>query len=438
MRDHSHHIEMSRGEAVSAMLERWDWKAASRDCVDIVPIAQSYGRVLAEDVRSRIEAPNALTCCMDSIAVHYDDFANGMPDTSAWVRGVDWQFANTGIAMPEGFDAAIVIEHVTVSPDEQHVEIDAAPSARFAGTRPAGSNLHEGDLLGKAGEVITPDVAARLSSGNYCAVPVVARPRVAFIPTGNELVRPGGFIERGKTLETNSVVVRGKIEAWGGIPQIFDIVPDKPGLIESAVREGVRTADIVVVNAGSSKGSEDWSCEKLEEMGEIICHETNHGPGHHSWYAVVDGKPVVGISGPSGGASFTLNFYLRPLMRAWLGLEPEVPRLPARLAAPFPTKKGHAGTGESGKKATAGVGGSDAKPALSGETRPSVVRDGQVFYGIKFLTVALSADGVLEATPIPGRPGSPETQHANAYYMLPSGPGIETPQVGDIIEVELR
>lgn len=426
MRDHSHHIEMSREQAVSSMLARWDVKAAAAGRADMVPLGEAYGRVLAEDVRSRIEAPNALTCCMDSIAVHFDDFVDGMPDTSAWIRGVDWQFANTGIAMPEGFDAAIVIEHVTVSADEQHVEVSAAPSKRFAGTRPAGSNLQEGDILAQAGDVVTPDVAARIASGNFCSVAVVAKPKVAFIPTGNELVRPGGFIERGKNLETNSAVVRGKIEAWGGIPQIFDIVPDNPQLIEDAVRRAVRMADIVVVNAGSSKGSDDWSCEKLEEMGDIICHETNHGPGHHSWYAIVDGKPIVGISGPSGGASFTLNFYLRPLMRAFLGLEPEVPKLAARLTEPFPVKKGPANKGEA------------AKLAVRGEQRPSVVAEGATFYGIKFVVAALSSDGVLEATPVPGHPGSAGTLHANAYYMMPSGPGIEPPKAGDVIEIELR
>lgn len=64
----------------------------------------------------------------------------------------------------------------------------------------------------------------------------------------------------------------------------------------------------------------------MEEMGHMICHQTNHGPGHHSSYAVVDNVPIVGISGPSGGASFTLDFYLRPLMRKYLGLNPIVPK----------------------------------------------------------------------------------------------------------------
>lgn len=422
MRDHSHHIQLSREEAVAAILEAWDWKAASENRDETVSISEAIGRVLARDVASTVEVPNALTCCMDSIAVHFDDFADGIPDTSAWVRGVDWQFANTGIAMPEGYDAAIAIEHVTVSADEQHVEIDAAPSERFAGTRPAGGNLHVGDALAAAGDVVTPDVAARVAGGNHCSVIVRDRPKVAFIPTGNELVRPGGFIEKGKNLETNSVVARGKIEAWGGSALIFDIVPDKPELIEAAVREAVRTADIVVLNAGSSKGSDDWSCEQLEEMGTVLCHETNHGPGHHSWYAVVDGKPIVGISGPSGGASVTMNFYLRPLIRAFLGLEPEVPRLPARLAKAFPVRPKP-----------------KQKPgANEGEKRPSVVAEGARFFGIKMVSVALGADGVLEATPVEGRPGSKEALAANAYYMMPAGPGIEPPAVGDVIMVELR
>lgn len=405
------------------MLERWDWRRASEGKSEVVPIPQAYGRVLAADVFSRVDMPNALTCCMDSIAVHWSEFESGeMPDTSTWTRGVDWQFANTGVAMPEGFDAAIVIEHVTVSPDEQHVQISAAPSRRFAGTKPVGDNLREGEKLASAGDVVTPDVAARIASGNHCSVEVVCKPRVAFIPTGNELVCAGGSIEKGRNLETNSIVVRGKIEAWGGIPLVFDIVPDIPERIEEAVRRAVEMADIVVLNAGSSKGSDDWSVEELEKMGEVLCHETNHGPGHHSSYAIVAEKPIVGISGPAGGASFTLNFYLRPLIRAYLGLEPEIPRIPARLAAPFPAKKP--------------AGGAPARAV--GETRPDIVSPEATFYGIKFVMLELGADGVLQATPLPGRPGAKETLSANAYYMMPSGPGITPPEVGDVIEVELR
>lgn len=424
MRDHSHHIEISREEAVSRMLERWDWNAAHEGRVEVVALEESFGRVLAEDVYSKIEAPNTLTCCMDSIAVHWDDFEGGMPDTSEWVRGVDWEFANTGIAMPEGFDTAIVIEHVQVSDDAMRVSLDAAPSKRFAGTRPAGSKMAKGDKLACAGEIVTADVAARIASGNNCSVSVVSKPLVAFIPTGNELVRPGGEIALGKNVETNSFLTRGKIEAWGGVPMVFDIVPDVPEMIEEAVAKAVSIADIVVLNAGSSKGSDDWSVEQLEKMGEVICHQTNHGPGHHSSCSIVAGTPVVGISGPAGGASFTLNFYLLPLMRAFLGLDPEPLRLPARLTADIPGKK-------PGSHRPAGS-------AMPGEQRPSVVSEGGVFYGVKYLDITLSEDGVLEATPYGGKPGSPETLGANAFCMVGMGPGMEAPKAGDIVLVELR
>lgn len=432
MRDHSNHIELSREEAVAAMLERCAFpKMPGAPTEELVPVAESFGRILSRDVAAQVNKPNALQCCMDSIAVHWDAFeglAEGqLPDTSAWVRGVDWEFANTGVVMPEGFDTAIVIEHVRVSDDEQRVSIDAAPSARFAGTRAPGSQMRRGDMLARAGEKVTPDVAARLASGNVTAVPVRVKPKVAFIPTGNELVAPGGPIEAGRNIETNSLLVRGKVEKWGGIPLLFDIVPDDPQLIKDAIRRACAMADIVVLNAGSSKGSEDWSCEQMEELGQVICHETNHGPGHHSSYALVDGTPVVGISGPPAGASFTLNFYLRPLMRKFLGLSPEPERIPVRLAAPFPAKGGH-----SAKPQAA------ALAKVAGEVRPSVVAPGAPFFSIKFLTVKAQPDGTLSGTPLPGRPGSPEAEAANAYYMMPSGPGTQPPAPGDVIWVELR
>ena len=445
MRDHSRHIELSRQQAVEGILELCDF-GAIEDRVELVSLAEAQGRVLARDVLAQTETPNVLTCCMDSIAVRWEDFENGDPDTSTWVRGVNWQFANTGIAMPAGFDTAIVIEHVAVSEDQQHVSIDAAPSKRFAGTRPAGSTQKVGDVLAAAGTVVTPDVMAQIAGGNVTSVPVVRKPRVAFIPTGNELIAPGGIVPAGRNLETNSILARGKIEQWGGQPMIFDIVPDIPERIEAAVLDACALADIVVLNAGSSKGSDDWSCEQLEALGRVVCHETNHGPGHHSSYAYVNGTPVVGISGPSGGASFTMNFYLRPLMRTWLGFPAEPARIVARLTEAFPGKgskndavkpladetAAHAAGAEAHKREKAQTLRAD------GEVRPSVVNPDATFYGIKFVMLSQGADGMLQATPVKGHAGSRETWHANAYYMMPSGPGIKPPVAGDLIEVELR
>lgn len=431
MRDHSHHIEVSREEAVAIMLRETGFADPDRTLqTELVPLTQSYGRVLAESTVALSDVPSCLTCCMDSIAVKWSAFehlpAGQLPSTEDWVRGVDWEFANTGIAMPDGFDTAIVIEHVTVSADQQHVQIDAAPTARYAGTRPAGEKLQRGtSVTATTGTLITPDVAANIGAGNQSKVLVARKPRVAFIPTGNELVAPGvpysegkPFAALGKNFETNSLVVQGKIEAWGGTFVGFDVVPDEPALINAAIHRACALADIVVLNAGSSKGSDDWSVEQMEELGTVFYHETNHGPGHHSSFAMVDQTPVVGISGPAGGASFTLDFYLRPLMRAFLGLPTEGRFVSARLTAPFPVKK-HGG------------------PATDGSKRPSIVAPNKTFYGVKPVLVQLDENGQLTATPVKGRPGSSEAADANALFMLTNDPA-QQPQAGDVIRVELR
>lgn len=438
MRNHAEHIELSRDEAVQGMLELLP-DSFGRDRYELVSMSDSYDRVLAEDVRYKTDVPNTLTCCMDSIAVHWDDFADLdeglLPNTEKWTRGIDWEFANTGVAMPEGFDTAIVIEHVEVSEDEQHISIDAAPSARFAGTKAPGSTARAGQIAAKRGCIITPDVAACIASAGASCVAAVAKPRVAFIPTGDELIPPSipfsrrapqKFAGHGKVYESNSAVARGKVESWGGEFASLDIVPDDRDAIRAAILRACEGADIVILNAGSSKGSDDWSLEVLEELGQVVCHQTNHGPGHHSSYAIVNGIPIVGISGPSGGASFTLNFYLLPLMKRFLGLDPAPVKLPARLAAPFPA-------GRMQKLA------STPSEQLPGEQRPAeATRPQDVFYSIKFLTLSVGDDGTLIATPVPGHPGSAKTQHANAYCMLPAGINCAPPEPGEVILAELR
>ena len=421
MRDHSQHIELPRATAVATMLEHCSFAPGSEE----VPVADAFGRTLASDVRALVTLPNCLTCSMDSVALHWDDFANlepgAVPNTSSWTRGVEWQFANTGVGMPEGFDTAIAIENAEVSTDNQQlVRILAAPSKQYAGTQAAGSRMHEGDLVAPAGTVVTPAVAAAIAGAGHTSVPVITKPRVAFIPTGNELVNPGTAVPRGKNIESNSLVIRGKVAAWDGVCTVWPIVPDDPRAIEATLREACATCDIVVLNAGSSKGSDDWAMELLEEMGTVLNHETDHGPGHHSSYAVVDGTPIVGISGPALGAAFTTDFYLKPLIERWYGRSPEPVRVRARLAAPF-------SAGGPGVKKPAG-----SKPG--GEDRPAFERT-TPFYGIQFLTLTQGSDGVLEATPLPGRPSLTVFDTCDAYYPLDRS---HMPQVGDLIEVELR
>ena len=422
MRDHSNHIEVTREEAIQLLLSACQFKP---EC-ETVPTTDAVGRVLGADAVAQLDMPNCLTCRMDSVAVHFDDFENGMPDTSNWVRGKDWEFANTGVGMPEGFDTAITVEHVTFSDNDTKVIFDTIPAARFSGTTQPGSKMHKGDLLVPAGTVITPLLAAHILSGNNTEVSVVKKPRVTFIPTGNELVAAtgkdinGGQIPRGKNIETNSIMICAKIREWGGEPLCPGIIKDDPAEIEHTLKEAAAVSDIIVLNAGTSKGHDDWSIEVVEKIGRVLYHQTTHGPGHHSWCGLIGNVPVIGISGPPGGASFTSDFYLHPAVMKYLGQETLLPRLKVRLGGDLPAKK----FAPAGAKVAA-----DATPPKQG-----------VFYSVKILKLELADDGVLEALPFEARhwPAPAEAEAGAAYYLMQSGYGIDPPKKGDWIEVELR
>ena len=418
MRDHSKHIQVDKEKAVEIILQNSHFEPLS----EAVPVAEAIGRVLAEDVHAQWDSPNCLTCRMDSVAVHWDDFKNGMPDTSDWARGVQWEFANTGVAMPEGFDTTIVVEHVFLSEDNSRIAFDAMPSGRYAGTSEKGSKMKKGDLLVKKGTPVTPLLAAFIVSGNNTFVKVIKKPRVAFIPTGSELVHAGNEIPVGRNIESNSFMIADKIKQWGGEPIVLDIVPDEKEALKNALKEAARAADIVVLNAGSSKGNDDWGIEMLEEIGTVFYHQTSHGPGHHSSFGVIGTTPVIGISGPPGGAAFTTDYYLYPAMMKYLGRKPQLSRLKVRLVQDL--KKG-------GMKKNP-----HAESCIKGEERP---KEKGRFYTIRQMKLLQSDDGVIEARPLENaHPDPVEAENADAYYVMPSFDAEDPPQKGDMIEVELR
>ncbi|MGN0037808.1 MAG: molybdopterin molybdotransferase MoeA [Coriobacteriales bacterium] len=414
MRDHSKHIVLTTEEAVRRALE------ASRalPVAEMVPVEQALGRVLAEDVHSKVTAPSLLSSRMDAVALHWEDVKDGIPsDAGSWERGVQWDFANTGCPLPEGFDTALRIEEVEISfaaDGSEQIAFKSAPKEQGEGTSAVGSRLVPGQLLAQKGNVLTPLLLAAVVSGGNTEVPVAVKPKVGFIPTGNELTAPSTEPPLGKTIDTNSTLISSQIREWGGEPVVHEIIPDDYELIKRTILEMCAVCDIVVINAGSSKGSDDWTMEILDEIGQVINHETNHAPSKHSAYAVVADTVVVGISGPAGGAAFTSEFYLKPLICRALGLEPYPPAVPARLAAPFPAgRKPGMGPKSGSKKAVP-----------------------EKFYFIRHMATRIAEDGVLEVEPV--EMGCPlEQNRAGAYYSLDRD-AQEAPAVGSMIQVHLR
>lgn len=319
------HIALPKAEAIAGLMSRCRLSPS----VEKIPLTQALGRVAAEDMLSLNTLPNHLTSRMDGIAVHFRDFADGMPDTSDWKEGNQYVFCNTGISIAGDYDTAIRIEEVDF--DEQgHLVLSYAPKEMGEMTRGIGSTVKQGDLLAARGDIITPLLMGELSMGGYREIPVVSRPVVAFIPTGSELVAPTDQVPEGKNVDSNSMMMYGKILQWGAEPLIYPILPDDPDRIISTLRDALEKADIVIINGGSSKGSDDFTVQALNAVGTVLSHMILSGPGAHTSCCVAhDGKPIVGIPGPAVGAESVADWFVKPLVDRYFGRPTAIPKIKA-------------------------------------------------------------------------------------------------------------
>ncbi len=411
MRDHSKHVQFTREECIAKLVETSDFSPKT----ETVGLHDALGRVTACDCASKMDVPNTLCARLDGIAVRYADFADGMPDTSSWQLGREFDWANTGTAMPKGFDTEIAIEQVEVGEGER-ISLKEAPREKGQLTKPAGSDFAQGDMVVEARTRLTPARIAALATCGYTEVEVLARPRVVFIPTGDELVAMGTPLEEGKTYETNGILLEGKLRLWGAEPVIYPCLPDDWDEIKAALLRAAGEADIVCINAGSSKGSKDFTMEILEEIGTVYCHETNHGPGHHTSASSIDGVPVLGLSGPPAGCEITADWYLKPLVDRFLfGRVLGFSKVKARMAEDMPRPgKPHG---------MANKGGKGPSPD---------------FFTIKPVHVEFTGEEyVLESVAGGKHLSLAQADLANAY-LEKSRAELAEIDAGDMVEVELR
>jgi putative molybdopterin biosynthesis protein len=193
-------------------------------------------------------------------------------------------------------------------------------------------------MIVPAGHRLRPaDLGALLAAG-VLEVPVVRKPRVAIIPTGTELAPPTGNPQPGQIIEFNSRVIAGLIEEWGGSPEIRAIIPDDFILVREAIARAAESADLVIINAGSSVGSEDFTAAAIGEVGEALVHGVAIKPGKPVILGLVAGRPVIGLPGYPVSTFLTCHLFVKPLVFRRLGLpapEPDTVRalLTRRLAS---------------------------------------------------------------------------------------------------------
>jgi putative molybdopterin biosynthesis protein len=316
---------------------------ALRTAEERVHVTSCLRRVTSRPVVAVRSVPHYHGAAMDGYAVCASD-TYGAGDTEP-VRlqvGEKARAVDTGDALPEGADAVIMIENVEMV-SGSHIEIRSA-AFPWQHVRKVGEDIVSGELLLPQQHILRPaDVGSLLAAG-ILTVSVFAKPEVFIQPTGSEIIPADRAAEAkpGEIVEFNGAILAGMVEECGGAPALQGIVPDLFESIKEALRKGVESsADIILINAGSSAGSEDFTKAVIEELGEVMVHGVAMMPGKPVILGMVDGKPVVGIPGYPVSAIMAFEQFVRPLIYSLQGVAaPAFPSASATLGRKLPSKLG--------------------------------------------------------------------------------------------------
>lgn len=288
---------------------------------EIVPVKEGLGRVTAHAVYATICAPHYHASAMDGIAVVAADTFGATETTPVRLSPGQYTVVDTGDPLPEGRDAVVMIEDVVFEQDDS-VRLYAA-AAPWQHIRQIGEDICAGEMILPSRTEITPAAMGAMLAGGVLEVPVYRRAVVGIIPTGDEIVPPTDHPEPGKILEFNSTIFSAMLQQWGAEARVYPIVPDRLEAIREITARAAAECDIVLLNAGSSAGREDYSCQVVEELGEVLFHGIAIKPGKPAILGRVGKTPVLGIPGYPVSGIIVLEELLQPLLRLMSGKEEE-------------------------------------------------------------------------------------------------------------------
>ena len=348
-----HDIPLPEAQArlKQALLDADIWRVLG---MENIPLDENaLGRVTAEPVWARISSPHYHASAMDGFAIRAVSTHGALPSKPVTLRvGPEAEYVDTGDPLPDWANAVIPIENVESLEEDGRLtaEIRNADAIRIRASvtpwshvRPLGEDIVATQLVLPAGHVLKAVDLGAIAASGHQEIRVARKPKVAILPTGTELVPIGSALKAGDILEYNSLVIAAQIQSMGGESTRYPITRDDLDLICEKVQEAAQTHDLVLLNAGSSAGKEDFSSRVVEKLGTLLVHGVAVRPGHPVILGLLNPKssienqkssliPIIGVPGYPVSAALTIDIFVEPLLAQWLGRKPsELPTEKATL-----------------------------------------------------------------------------------------------------------
>jgi len=317
-----------------------------------VSLRQAYRRVLAADVVAPEDLPEFDKSTVDGYAVRAADRPGSLQVIGEVEMGRPPEFAirlgeaariPTGGMLPEGADAVIMLEDTRLR-DERTVEATRGTVQGENVIRRA-EDVSRGAVVLHQGTRLRPQDVGLLAGIGVVEVEVFLQPRVAVLATGDEIIPPDRRPAPGQVRDINTYTISALVQQEGGVPQIYEIIPDDRERLLGTLQAARATSDLVLVSGGSSVGEKDavgWAINAMGKPG-IIVHGVNIKPGKPTILGVVDGTPVIGLPGHPVSGMVIFDVFVRDVLRAQTGRTP--PRdlgriVQARMARRVPAAGG--------------------------------------------------------------------------------------------------
>lgn len=289
-----------------------------------ISLDNALGRTVARPVAAKRSSPAFHGAAMDGIAVKAEQTYTASPRNPLRLAiNKDAFWINTGRPMPEGTNAVIMVEHLNTEEDGKIAVIEKA-AFPWQNVRKIGEDMIATEIILSPGTIIGPYEIGALAASGVLSLPVFKKPVVAIIPSGSEIAPLDEITEEElnsgvKLPEFNSSVFAAMIKGAGGTPHIMTIVPDNPELIATALKNA--DADLLILNAGASAGSHDFSAQVIKEIGTLIAHGIALMPGKPASLGLIGRTPILGAPGYPVSAIMAVEEFALPLL-AWLQKRP--------------------------------------------------------------------------------------------------------------------